>query len=298
MEAPPRPNSTRLDRDGLCLVGERWPARSGHTGLLFAHGLGQTRAAWRSSAAAMAGAGHGALIVDARGHGNSARNPDGVAYSPQQMVDDLAAWAATFVQPPVLIGASMGGLTGLAAQASHRCFAALVLVDITPRWEPEGVARILAFMRAHSDGFDSIDEAADAIAAYLPQRPRKSAQAMASLLIRDEDGRWRWHWDPRLVEDMNRDSDAQQARLFEAARRIDVPTLLLTGSDSDVVSRRTIDEFLGLVPHAQHREIANARHLVAGDDNVAFAAAVTDFLGRLPTAPNSVVEYARAGTPA
>lgn len=278
MDKPVRPSSATLARDSLRLVGDRWPGESQRHGLLFAHGLGQTRAAWRTSAARLAQAGHAAVIFDARGHGNSGRNPDSLAYSPEQMVDDLAAWAATFAQPPVLIGASMGGLTGLAAQGAHRCFAALVLVDITPRWEPEGVARILAFMRAHNDGFDSIAQAADVIAAYMPHRPRKSAQAMASLLIRDDDGRWRWHWDARLVEDMNRDSDARQAQLFDAARRIDVPTLLLTGSESDVVSRHTIDEFLALVPHARHHEIANARHLVAGDDNDAFAASVSGFL--------------------
>ena len=302
MEKPDRPLPTTPERvelrAGPRLAGERWSGDAGVPGLLFAHGLGQTRSAWRTSAGRLARDGHVVVIADARGHGQSGRNPGDLPYLPDQMVDDLAAWAATFAQPPVLIGASMGGLTGLAAQALHRCFAALVLVDITPRWEPEGVARILAFMRAHGDGFDSIAQAADVIAAYMPHRPRKSAHAMAALLARDDDGRWRWHWDPRLVEDMNRDSDAQQTRLAEAARRIDVPTLLLTGSESDVVSRQTIDEFLSLVPHAEHQEIANARHLIAGDDNDAFAAAVTDFLHRLPTSPassSSVADRATAG---
>jgi pimeloyl-ACP methyl ester carboxylesterase len=64
-----------------------------------------------------------------------------------------------------------------------------------------------------------------------------------------------------------------------------VPTLLLTGSASDVVSDATIDEFLALVPHAEHRRIADARHLVAGDDNDAFAAAVIGFLDTLTLRP-------------
>lgn len=297
----------RLQAGGVTLAGQRWPSgamvadgetgvaatsgRSGHgqagnpkaappvrPGLLLAHGLGQTLAAWRRSAERLAASGWPVLAVDARGHGDSGRNPAGQPYCPQQLADDLAAWAVTFPHPPVLVGASMGGLAGLAAQATHACFSALVLVDITPRWEPAGVARILAFMRAHGDGFDDMEQAADAIAAYMPHRPRKPAAALASLLERDDDGRWRWHWDPRLIEDLNRDAIQQQARLLQAARGIKVPTLLLTGGASDVVSPDTIDEFLRLVPHARHHRIAHARHLIAGDDNDAFASAVLEFI--------------------
>lgn len=278
MEASPVPESIlRLDADGVELAGLRVGDGSG-PGLLFTHGLGQTGAAWRRTAQRMARDGWTAIAADARGHGHSGCNPPDRAYTPEQLVDDLCRWADQFERRPVLIGASMGGLMGLVAQARHACFRALVLVDITPRWEPSGVARILAFMRAHGEGFASIDEAIDAIAAYLPHRPRKSAQALSGLLERDDDGRWRWHWDPRLVEDMNRDIEQRQAQLQEAAAAIRAPVLLLTGGASDVVSTETIDEFLRLVPHAQHRQIADARHLVAGDDNDAFAQAVLEFI--------------------
>lgn len=288
MESPPalEPQAVRLDADGVQLAGERLAAADPLAPtLLFTHGLGQTGAAWRSSALKLAAAGWSTLAVDARGHGDSGRNPPGLAYSPELLVDDLRRWAATLARPPVLVGASMGGLTGMVAQALHRPFAALVLVDITPRWEPEGVARILAFMRAHGDGFDSVEQAIDAIAAFLPHRPRKQADALSSLLARDPDGRLRWHWDPRLLDDMNTDLERRQQALADAAARIDVPTLLLTGSASDVVSDATIDEFLALVPHAEHRRIADARHLVAGDDNDAFAAAVIGFLDTLTLRP-------------
>lgn len=281
--APLSPVPVRLRAPGAELYGERH-GRGGR-GLLFAHGLGQSRGAWRRSAARLAAAGWQALAVDARGHGDSGRNPPEQPYRTAEMVDDLARWAAAFDAPPVLVGASMGGLTGLAAQALHRPFAALVLVDITPRWEPEGVARILAFMRAHAGGFDSVEHAIDAVAAHMPHRPRKSARALTDLLVRDDDGRLRWHWDPRLVEDIARDGDARQHELLAAARAIDVPTLLVTGGASDVVSGDTIDEFLALVPHARHQVIPHARHLVAGDDNDAFAQAVLDFLIPLQLRP-------------
>jgi pimeloyl-ACP methyl ester carboxylesterase len=288
MESPAAlvPEAVRLDADGVVLAGELLPAADPQAPtLLLTHGLGQTGAAWRASAGKLAAAGWTTLALDARGHGDSGRNPPGLPYSPELLVEDLRRWAATLDRPPVLVGASMGGLTGMVAQALYRPFAALVLVDITPRWEPEGVARILAFMRAHGDGFDSVEQAIDAIAAYLPHRPRKSAQALSSLLARDGDGRLRWHWDPRLLDDMNADIERRQQALAQAAARIDVPTLLLTGSASDVVSDATIDEFLALVPHATHRRIADARHLIAGDDNDAFAAAVIGFLDTLTLRP-------------
>lgn len=285
METPnaAAPEPVLVQSGGVTLAGERHGR--GDRGLLFAHGLGQSRGAWRRSAARLAAAGWQALAADARGHGGSGRNPAGVPYSTGQMVDDLGHWARTFQAPPVLVGASMGGLTGLAAQARHGAFSALVLVDITPRWEAQGVARILAFMRAHADGFDTVGQAIDAVAAHLPHRPRKSARALTDLLVEDADGRLRWHWDPRLVEDIASDGAARQHELMAAARAIDVPTLLVTGGASDVVSGDTIEEFLALVPHARHQVIPHARHLVAGDDNDAFAQAVLDFITPLQLRP-------------
>jgi pimeloyl-ACP methyl ester carboxylesterase len=284
MEKRMVPVPVALDAAGVRLAGTRVGSHH-HRGIVLTHGLGQTADAWRRSASRLASLGWNTLAADARGHGRSDRNPDHLTYSPHQLVEDLRLWAGTFASKPVLVGASMGGLTGMAAQAQHDCFAALVLVDVTPRWEPEGVERIIAFMRAHAEGFGSPDDAADAIAAYMPHRPRKSADALACLLQADDAGRLRWHWDPRIVDDMHADIERRQRDLVDAATAIKVPTLLLTGSRSDVVSRRTIDEFIALVPHAQHREIAGARHLVAGDDNDAFASAVIDFLEPLALRP-------------
>jgi len=173
----------------------------------------------------------------------------------------------------------MGGLLGLRAQAQHAPFRALVLVDITPRWEAAGVERILTFMRAHPQGFASVDEAAAAIAQYLPHRAeKKSPQRLRSLLVATADGRLRWHWDPRLIERIGASGASEQAALLEAARAIDVPCLLISGERSDVVSDATIEEFLHCVPHAQHARVARATHMVAGDANDAFTLAVQQFI--------------------
>jgi len=279
------PNSSAASRvrgaGGLDLAAETWGI-PGDPGIVFAHGFGQTRNAWAGPAATIATEGWRCTAYDARGHGDSGwRGAEPYAW--EQLVDDLLAVAGTAGPRPVLVGASMGGLIGLAAEGLRGpLFRALVLVDVTPRWEPAGVDRIMGFMRAHPDGFDSLHHASEAIATYLPHRgARKSPERLRSLLADHGDGRLRWHWDPRLLDEIAHDSASQQPLLIEAAQRVRIPTLLISGGASDLVSRNTIDEFLALVPHARHVVVPHATHMVAGDDNVVFTRHVLEFLHTL-----------------
>jgi pimeloyl-ACP methyl ester carboxylesterase len=269
-------------REGLALAVEtRGPEDA--PPLLFAHGFGQSRHAWTRVAEAFAARGWRAVTFDARGHGDSGRLVDG-RYLLEQFVDDLLAVARSLGQPPVLVGASMGGLLGLVAAGEVRPgpFRALVLVDITPRWESAGVARMLGFMRAHPDGFASLDEADEQVAAYLPQRRRrKDRHELAQLLRRSDDGRLRWHWDPAMLETVAHEGARHQLRLLNAARNIEVPVLLVSGGRSDIVSADTVAEFMQAVPHVEHVEVPHATHTLAGDDNAAFTAALEPFLESL-----------------
>lgn len=253
---------------------------SGDPALLFAHGFGQTRGAWNGASKALAEAGCRCVTFDSRGHGESDRLADG-DYHMDQFGDDMLRLAKVQPQPPILVGASMGGLLGMvvAGEVRPNPFRALVLVDITPRWETAGVERILSFMQAHPNGFADYVEAAEQIAAYLPQRrERKSEEQLRPLLREGADGRLRWHWDPALLAGVVHESERYQPRLQAAAARIDIPVLLLSGARSDVVSRATVDEFLKLVPHARHVELADATHMVAGDANDAFTREVIRFV--------------------
>jgi pimeloyl-ACP methyl ester carboxylesterase len=284
---------TRFAAAGVSLAVETRGA-AGAPALLFAHGFGQTRGAWNATASAMAKAGCRCVSFDSRGHGESDRMADG-NYQMDQFVADLRLLAAAQPQPPILVGASMGGLLALliAGEVRPAPFRALVLVDITPRWETGGVERILAFMQAHPDGFASYDEAAEQVAAYLPQRrERKSEQQLRPLLRQAPDGRLHWHWDPALLTGVVHDSERYQPRLMAAAAKVEVPVLLVSGARSEVVSRATVDEFLQLVPHAQHVELSDAAHMVAGDVNDAFSCEVARFVESL----DSSVDRRLAGT--
>lgn len=274
--------------DGIVLATQRWQGERS-PGLVFAHGFGQTRHAWQGAARSLNARGFDATTFDARGHGESEHVPRG-DYHMEQFVADLllVAHDATPAggRAPVLVGASMGGLLGLVAAGesdpARPPFSALILVDITPRWETAGVERILGFMRAHPDGFADYEEAASAIEAYLPHRRERKTEAQLKPLLRQaSDGRLRWHWDPALLDGVVQESERYQPRLFAAAARVQVPVLLLSGTRSDVVSSHTVDEFLRLVPHARHVALTDATHMVAGDANDAFTREIASFMETL-----------------
>ncbi len=265
-------------------------AGTGARTALLLHGGGQTRHAWGRTARRLAGRGWRAVALDQRGHGDSAWVEDG-RYSFPAFADDAAAVAlalrAETGRAPVAIGASLGGIAALHAlgRPGEPVFSGLVLVDIVPRMDPAGVDHIQGFMRARAgEGFASIEEAADAVAAYLPHRPRPtSLEGLRKNLRLHPDGRWRWHWDPRFLDGpapVASDRERVEAELERAARGLSVPTLLVRGGGSELVTPEAVDAFLALAPHAEYANVAEARHMVAGDRNDAFGAAVEDFLER------------------
>lgn len=254
---------------------------------LLLHGGGQTRHAWRVSARRLAERGFTAIAVDQRGHGNSAWIDSG-AYALEDYGRDAASLARQVEQRfgarPVAIGASLGGLASLLALGQDVCFSALVLVDVVPRVEARGVAQVRDFMRARmTEGFGSIEEAADMVAAYMPHRTRPpSTDGLRKNLKQRADGRWYWHWDPRLWDGprtVNSAGDLLHDRLEQIACGLTLPTLLVRGGSSEIVSVESAEAFRKLMPRAQIVDVSGAGHMVAGDKNDAFAGAILEFLG-------------------
>lgn len=252
------------------------------------HGGGQTRHSWGTAQQALLARGYHVINLDARGHGDSDWAPDG-RYRLENFAADLSAVVATLPQAPALVGASMGGITALQAVGGDGLAAtALVLVDVVPRIDPEGGARIAAFMRAHPDGFARLEDAADAVAAYYPERPRpKDPSGLMKNLRRREDGRLYWHWDPRFINQPRQvEPPAFAERLLDAARQVRIPSLLVRGLKSDIVNEAGVRELQSQLPGLEVLDIAGAGHMVAGDRNDAFNDGVLDFLARHhPPAP-------------
>jgi pimeloyl-ACP methyl ester carboxylesterase len=255
------------------------------------HGGGQTRHSWGTTLGAVARKGWHAYAVDLRGHGESDWASDG-DYTLDAFAGDVLAMAHELSAPPVLVGASLGGIASLAAIGEHadeHVARALVLVDVAPRMEEQGRLRIGAFMMEHMDeGFASLDEVADAIQAYNPHRPRPTdLKGLQKNLRHADNGRWHWHWDPAFIggrlgsPDETRSSIVDPARLGKAARALTVPTLLVRGRVSDLLSEEGAQELLEMVPHARLVDVAGAGHMVAGDRNDLFNDAVVQFLESL-----------------
>lgn len=256
------------------------------TPVILLHGGGQTRHAWAGTAERLANAGYYALTFDARGHGDSAWSDTG-DYRADAFAEDLCCVIQTLRRPPVLIGASMGGMTSLIVlgETDPALARALVLVDIAVRLETDGVQRILNFMRAHPDGFENLEAAAEAIYQYNPHRKRTgSTQGLRKNLRQRDNGRWYWHWDPKYLDEANRAVDGElltlESRRIDAARGVRVPTLLVRGAQSDVLSTEGAKALLELIPQAELVDVAEAGHMVAGDQNDLFGDAVIDFLRR------------------
>lgn len=282
-----KPHEIELVAGSLVLRGTvRGPRDGSHVVLL--HGGGQTRHSWGTVAEQLAARGCRAIAMDLRGHGRSDWAADG-DYRISAFAADLQSVVAQLDDVPIVVGASLGGMAALIAEgeARQQVSSGLVLVDIAPRVEASGVARIVGFMTSNLDGFDSLEEAADAIAAYRPDRPRPvDLDGLSKNLRQLPDGRWRWHWDPAFMSvERGAASEGTGDRLEHAARRVDVPTLLVRGKRSDLLSEGGAQHFLELVPHAQFVDVAGAGHMVVGDRNDAFAAAILGFVDqvRAPT---------------
>lgn len=267
--------------EGIHLVADVWGDDNAWP-VLFMHGGGQTRHAWGATARVLAGQGWRAVSLDLRGHGDSewALNGD---YSFTAFTVDCIAVVDQLGRPPVLVGASLGGITAILAEGnSDRVVSSgLVIADITHRPNPQGIERILTFMKSGLNGFASLEEAADAIAAYTPNRPKRlNPPGLMKVLRQRGDGRWYWHWDPKLVDrDRTEVPRAEYEALLEAALgNIRVPTLLVRGKLSDVVTEEGVRDFLRKIPGSKLVDVGGAAHMVAGDQNDPFSNAVIDFL--------------------
>jgi non-heme chloroperoxidase len=251
--------------------------------VILTHGGGQTRHAWAEASRALAASGFHVVSLDLRGHGDSDWAQDG-DYRVDTFIADLHAVIETLPSAPALVGASLGGIVSLlvAGESAAPTVGALVLVDVTPNVERSGATQIRNFMRGTAGGFANIEEAAVAVEAYMPHRPRpKDVSGLMKNLRMRADGKLYWHWDPRFLEG-GRSAQPEQTRLRleEAARDLSIPTLLIRGSLSELVSPRTVAEFRALAPSAEYVDVEGAAHMVAGDRNTAFNAAVIEFLQR------------------
>ncbi len=272
---------------GIRIIADR-QGDPGARAVVFLHGGGQTRRSWSRAAAAVAQRGWQAVTVDLRGHGESDWSPEG-DYRVASFAADVREILNRLPPDPVLVGASLGGITSmlLAGELARGIAGAVVLVDIVPDMDPSGAERIHAFMAEKMvDGFGSLDEVADMIAEFNPHRPRPADLEGLRNNLRRRGDRWYWHWDPQFVDGTAAHppmevTDIERLHAAVAAIVADgVPMLLVRGQVSDLVNQERAAAFLARFPQIAFVDVEGAGHMVAGDRNDLFADAVLDFLTR------------------
>ena len=280
MPGAPEPMRYWEGHSGIRIAGDHWGQENGPLVVLL-HGGGQTRHAWKGAGEALGEAGYQAIALDARGHGDSGWAPNGDYGQDAQVADLVNVVAQLGNKRPVLVGASMGGGTSLGAIGEdHIDATALILVDVAPQIEKDGARRIMEFMRQKPEGFATLEEVAEAISNYQPhrERPRK-LDGLAKNLRLGDNNKFHWHWDPEFMS-RPRDMEKRSERLAACAKKLTLPTLLVRGGLSDVLSEEGARKFLDLCPHAKYVNVTDAAHMVAGDRNDIFSKSVIDFLGQ------------------
>ena len=255
--------------------------------VILLHGGGQTRHSWKQSGVKIAQKGWYVLAVDARGHGDSSWSKK-QNYSFEYIAKDLLYIIQALDKKPVLIGASMGGISSMMVLSTFPDIAkALILVDVSPKLEKKGVDRIFDFMGAKPEGYTSLEVVQKAISNYLPHRKNKgSTNGLKKSLRKLPNGNYGWHWDPAMLKVWTSLSShrnpSEFAGLFNGVlQNLAMPGLLVRGGISDVVSKETVQELLAIAPNLQFVDIKDAGHMIAGDSNDIFTEALLVFLQQL-----------------
>lgn len=285
LEGTPIPDVTFATEDGLMLAADVFAQDGARAEVLLLHGGGQNRHSWQRIAHRLQALGMKVIAMDARGHGDSDwdRSAD---YSREKLALDIrAAYRHFDLSAPLVIGASMGGLTAIDGLGLHGLPACgLVLLDVAPMTEEQGFDRIQSFMMQAPEGYASVDAVAQAVAVYRGTPPRNGPHTglMRNLRLTPE-GRYRWHWDPRLLASRRLDVQTRRAHVSRILAQIDLPVLLLRGEHSDFVTQAGAEDFLRIARQGRALTIAGAGHMVSGEDNDGFLQAILDFAReRLP----------------
>ncbi len=253
----------------------------GAMSVVFAHGGGQSRHAWRRAALELQREGYPSLIFDQRGHGDSEWSAEG-HYHLEDFQADLERILGHWARPCVLVGASLGGLVSLmAAAGASPDVRGLVMIDTAPQLNPAEIDRLLSFLGGAGDeGFESPQAAADHVRAFFPARA-VSAEAIEPGLMRTERGRWHWRWDVRVVlGERNSVALPHEVHLHECASRIQVPFLLVRAGHSELVSDAAVERLRGCAPQLEVLWLPDADHLVGASDGPRVARLIEPFLAR------------------
>jgi pimeloyl-ACP methyl ester carboxylesterase len=243
------------------------------------HGLTGHARTWDEEARAL-GASFRVLALDQRGHGDSDPAPDG-DYSVPAMAADLAAFLDALGLARVsLVGLSLGGRVGFAFAARWPDrVERLMVIDIGPDISPEGRQRVGAMLARAPERFAAPEEALAFVRLGSPRYDEARLARRVALGLRPlPGGGYTWKYDVALRDSARRGRLSDATDLWPLWAAVRCPTLVVRGSESDVLSPDIARRMLEMVPQARLVDVEGAGHTVPGDRPQEFLALLQHFL--------------------
>ncbi len=283
MANPTKARDEFVEVNGLRFHYREWGDTRSRHALLMLHGYASTSEIWSDVAADLARE-FRVIAIDQRGYGQSDRAED-MDYTRASQLEDLEAIVdAIGLRSVTLVGHSMGGALALCYAAEHpEVVSALVIVEAAPevlRSGIEGLRRLLT----SGESWDTLEEAMEQMRAHLP--PMSSEQLerrVRSAIAQTEDGRWTWDFDEAFRDPSIRppDPDPGQRRLsdlWDSADRIQCPTMIVRGQDTDMLTPEAIQRLHRRVAGSRVSLIEDAGHNVPSDQPASLALNIREFL--------------------
>ncbi len=273
-----QPKDKTVTANGLKLNYLDWGNEQA-TPMVLLHGLRGHRHSWDDFSATVCKDFH-VLSLDQRGRGDSDWAPDG-DYSTDAYVADLDAFSdALGLDKFVLVGHSMGGRNSMTFGGKYpEKLEKLVVVDVGPESDPRGGARIAREIINVPEEFNSFEDVVE----YMGKQNRFASDAVMRRRLTYAtkelpNGKIGWRYDLAIREARWQGITTPQEDLWPALSKITCPTLIVRGTETDLLTHEVAQRMVDTFPNAQLVEIPSAGHMVFEDNPEDFIAAVKKFL--------------------
>lgn len=267
-----------LEAHGQRFHYTEWGAPSAPA-VIFLHGITGHARTWDDEARLLAGR-YRAIALDQRGHGDTDPAPDG-DYSDAALLGDLEAFVDGLGLARVsLVALSLGGRVAIDFAGRHPGrVERLVVIDIGPDIAPAGRARVGTLMAQAPERFATLDDVVTHMRVNAPRYTEAMLRHRAQHAVRPlPGGGFAWKYDRALREAIRQGRMRVPADLWPQWGAIQCPTLLVRGSESDILTDEIAKRMIDALPHARLAVVGGAGHTVPGDQPAAFQALLREFL--------------------
>lgn len=252
--------------DGLRLFGRYFPGEKSKPLCLCLHGLTRNSRDFEVFAPLLAQQGYPVLAADMRGRGESDYASDASTYRLDVYVRDCLTWLDEFNSGAAIwIGSSMGGgISMYAGATAPERVKGLILNDIAPEIAPRGVENIRKIagkggvIRSWADaaqrcrdvnGHVHPKETSDEFWLAFARRTHRQTGPEA----------FRSDYDPAILSSLSAGSSPEDRwNAFDLLREI--PTLLVRGALSELVTREIADRMRRRKPNLDHVDVPDTGH--------------------------------------